>query len=154
MGHSRPLSSLFLPFQHLTVNILIIKFCRWLNSNCRPLVSKATALPTEPPQPLPSSKETLRVNSSSHLLGFPFLKARSDVQNLLQITQRKMRKSITLVCMRKSQPLENFPTDANYAHEFFYLLILVRIAKFAICQMQRLNEPLSTVLSCWVSIVG
>ena len=30
-----------------------IKFCRWLESNRRPLVSKATALPTEP-QPLPS----------------------------------------------------------------------------------------------------
>ena len=28
------------------------KFCQWLDSNCRPLVSEATALPTEP-QPLP-----------------------------------------------------------------------------------------------------
>ena len=47
--------------------------------------------------------------------------------------------------MRKLQPLENFPTDANYAHEFFYLLILVRIAKFAIRQMECLNEPLSHI---------
>ena len=29
------------------------KFRRWLDSNCGPLVSEATALPTEP-QPLPS----------------------------------------------------------------------------------------------------
>ena len=31
-----------------------INFCRWLDSNCRPLVSEGTALPTEPqPVPLP-----------------------------------------------------------------------------------------------------
>ena len=36
-----------LPFQHSTVHMLIIKFCRWLDSNCGPLVSEATALPTE-----------------------------------------------------------------------------------------------------------
>ena len=30
---------------------ILINFCRWLDSNRRPLVSKATALPTEP-QPL------------------------------------------------------------------------------------------------------
>ena len=29
-----------------TVNSFIIKFCRWLDSNCRPLVSEATALST------------------------------------------------------------------------------------------------------------
>ena len=40
--------SLFSAFQQLTVNMFIIRFCRWLDSNCRPLASEATALPTEP----------------------------------------------------------------------------------------------------------
>ena len=35
-----------------------IKFCRWLESNRGPLVSKATALPTEP-QPLPGGRNHL-----------------------------------------------------------------------------------------------
>ena len=53
MGHSRPLFSLFSFFQY-TVDSkqMFNKFCRWLDSNRGPLVSKATALPTEP-QPLP-----------------------------------------------------------------------------------------------------
>ena len=54
LGHSRLLFSLFSSFQQLTVNMFIIKSCRWLNSNCGPLVSEATALPTEP-QPLPTA---------------------------------------------------------------------------------------------------
>ena len=36
----------------LIINKCSIKFCRWLESNCGPLVSKSTALATEP-QPLP-----------------------------------------------------------------------------------------------------
>ena len=35
---------------------ILINFCRWLDSNRGPLVSEATALPTEP-QPLPCFKE-------------------------------------------------------------------------------------------------
>ena len=38
----------------LTVHNVQYKFCRWLDSNLGPLVSEATALPTEP-QPLPIS---------------------------------------------------------------------------------------------------
>ena len=50
--------SLFLSFQY-TVDSkqmfnININFCRWLDSNRRPLVSDATALPTEP-QPQPHS---------------------------------------------------------------------------------------------------
>ena len=43
---------LFSSFQQFTENILFIKFCRWLDSICGPLVLEATDLPTEP-QPLP-----------------------------------------------------------------------------------------------------
>ena len=57
MGHSRPLFLLLLPFQY-TVDSkqmfnIKINFCQWLDSNHGPLVSEATALPTEP-QPLPN----------------------------------------------------------------------------------------------------
>ena len=38
----------------LIINKCSIKFCQWLESNRGPLVSKASALPTEP-QPLPST---------------------------------------------------------------------------------------------------
>ena len=44
--------SLFSSFPQLTVNMLIIKFCWWLDYNHGPLVSEATILPTEA-QPLP-----------------------------------------------------------------------------------------------------
>ena len=43
--------SLFSSFQQLTVNMFIIKSCRWLELNRGHLVLEATALPTEP-QPL------------------------------------------------------------------------------------------------------
>ena len=43
---------LFSSFQHLTVNIINVKSCQWLDSNLGSLVSEATALPTEP-QSLP-----------------------------------------------------------------------------------------------------
>ena len=44
MGHSGPL---FLYFR-LFVNMIVIKSCRWLDSNCGLLVLEATALPSEP----------------------------------------------------------------------------------------------------------
>ena len=56
MGHSRPLFLYFRLFKtQLTVNkcSIYINFCRWLDSNCRPLVLEVTALPTEA-QPLPN----------------------------------------------------------------------------------------------------
>ena len=54
MGHSRPLFLYFHLFNpQLTGNkcSIYIIFCQWLDSNRGPLVSEATALPTEP-QPL------------------------------------------------------------------------------------------------------
>ena len=42
----------------LIINKCSIKFCRWLESNRGPLVSKASALPTEP-QPLPKVLQSL-----------------------------------------------------------------------------------------------
>ena len=52
VGHPRPLFLYFRLFNtHLTVNICFCNFCQWLDSNSGPLVSEATALPTEP-QPL------------------------------------------------------------------------------------------------------
>ena len=49
MGHSRPLFLYFRLYNtQLTVNKCSIIFCRWLDSNRRPLVSEAAALPTEP----------------------------------------------------------------------------------------------------------
>ena len=47
----------------LTVNVQY-KFCRWLDSNRRPLVLKVTALPTEP-QPLPGSWLSLSIGTST-----------------------------------------------------------------------------------------
>ena len=46
------LFSLFSSFQYSWQLMFDISFCRWLDSNCRPLELEATALPTEP-QPLP-----------------------------------------------------------------------------------------------------
>ena len=40
-------------YKNLTRNIGSIEVVKWLDSNCGPLVSEATALPTEP-QPLPN----------------------------------------------------------------------------------------------------
>ena len=49
MGHSRPLLLYFRLFNtQLTVNKCSIIFCQWLDWNRGPLVSEATALPTEP----------------------------------------------------------------------------------------------------------
>ena len=53
VGHSRPLLFIFVFSIQLIINKCSIKFCQWLESNRGPLVSKATALPTEP-QPLPN----------------------------------------------------------------------------------------------------
>ena len=51
-----PIPSLFfvsiLSLQQLVINMFITKFCQWLHSNCGPLLSEGTALPTEP-QPRP-----------------------------------------------------------------------------------------------------
>ena len=54
MGHWKPLFIYFRLFNTADNKQTIVqyKFCRWLESNRRPLISKATALPTEP-QPLP-----------------------------------------------------------------------------------------------------
>ena len=46
----------------LIKNKCSIKFCRWLESNRGPLVSKATALPTEP-QPRPTAQMFLMTKS-------------------------------------------------------------------------------------------
>ena len=47
----------------LTENNVIYKFCRWRDSNCRPLVWAATALPTQPrgggPRPLKVCSKSL-----------------------------------------------------------------------------------------------
>ena len=61
MGHSRPLFFYFRFFNtiQLTENKCSIKICRRLDSNRGPMISEATALPTEP-QPLP--KETLFIS--------------------------------------------------------------------------------------------
>ena len=52
VGHSRPLFIYFRLFITVDNKQMLNKFCGWLESNRGPLVSKATALPTEP-QPLP-----------------------------------------------------------------------------------------------------
>ena len=56
VGHSRPLFSLYFRlFNNVDSKQYQYKICRWLDSNRRPLVSEATALPTEPqPRPLSS----------------------------------------------------------------------------------------------------
>ena len=72
---------LFSSFQQLTVNISIAKFCWWLDSNCGPLVLKATALPTKA-QPLlygfisfmPWVQLWKRVCNSAHFYGTKFVK--------------------------------------------------------------------------------
>ena len=55
LGLSWPLIPLFSSFRQLTVNMFILKSCRWLDSNLRPLGLEATTLPTEP-QPVPIYK--------------------------------------------------------------------------------------------------
>ena len=53
VGHSRSLFVYFRLFNTVaSTQMFHIKVCRWLDSNRGPLVSEATALPTEP-QPLP-----------------------------------------------------------------------------------------------------
>ena len=48
MGHSRPLFSLFRLFNTVDSKQMFNNFCRRLDLNRGPLVSEATALPTEP----------------------------------------------------------------------------------------------------------
>ena len=50
----------------LIINKCSIKFCQWLESNRGPLVSKATALPTEP-QPLPNIIISLHLHFQGYL---------------------------------------------------------------------------------------
>ena len=52
MGHFRPLFLYFRLFDTVDSKQMFNKFCQWLDLNRGPLVSEATALPTEP-QPLP-----------------------------------------------------------------------------------------------------
>ena len=54
VGHSRPLFIYFRLFNTVDNKQMLNKFCRWLESNRGPLVSKAASLPTEP-QPLPNT---------------------------------------------------------------------------------------------------
>ena len=78
MGHSRPLFLYFRLFNtQLTVNkcSIYINFCRWLDSNRGPLVSEATALPTEPHNHCPGAVMVV------HLL---LLKCSMGVGNVLQ----------------------------------------------------------------------
>ena len=42
MGHSQPLFLYFRPFNTVDSQQMFNKFCRWLDSNCGPLVSEAT----------------------------------------------------------------------------------------------------------------
>ena len=44
MGHSQPLFLYFRPFNTVDSQQMFNKFCRWLDSNCGPLVLEATAL--------------------------------------------------------------------------------------------------------------
>ena len=48
-----------------TKNKCSIKICRCLDSNCRPLVTEATALPTEP-QPLPKKHKSWFISKDIH----------------------------------------------------------------------------------------
>ena len=66
MAHSRPFFFIFvrLFYKQLTGNIGSKKSCRWLDSNCGPLVSEATTLPTEP-QPLPKCPNVLTMVATS-----------------------------------------------------------------------------------------
>ena len=70
MGHSQNLSISIFVFSTVNRNqVLHIKFGQWLNSNCRPLVFEATALPTEPkPLPMVNYFSILKVEVQSHIL--------------------------------------------------------------------------------------
>ena len=49
----------------LTVKNVIYKFCQWQDFNCGPLLSEATALPTEPqPLPLPSFSQITNTDTT------------------------------------------------------------------------------------------
>ena len=63
MAHSRTLFLYFRLFNTVDSKQMLDKACWWLDSNCRSLVSEATALPTEP-QPLPIIKANFSNNRS------------------------------------------------------------------------------------------
>ena len=69
VGHSRPLLFIFVFSIQLIINKLTnkcsIKFCRWLESNRGPLVSKATTLPTEPQPQTPKVMQHFQCNIPS-----------------------------------------------------------------------------------------
>ena len=50
MGYSRPLYSLFCLFNSKQENLLILKFCQWLDSSLGPLALEVISLSTDPQQ--------------------------------------------------------------------------------------------------------
>ena len=70
MDHSRPQYLYFrLFFTVDSKQMFFIKVCQWLDSNHRPLVSEATALPTEPHHSLYPMVLTLTWKSASEEVG-------------------------------------------------------------------------------------
>ena len=67
------LFSLFSSFQYTidSTQMFNINFCRWLDSNHRPLLSEATALPTEPHKHWPLNSICFSLNVSSFLKNGP-----------------------------------------------------------------------------------
>ena len=76
MGHSRPLFYFCLFNTADNKQMFSLKVCQWLDSNCGPLVSEVTALPTEPQPQLGSYivKEFDKLISSWYLNWFLNLK--------------------------------------------------------------------------------
>ena len=64
-----------------SIQLIVNKKCRWLDSNCGSLVSEATALPTEP-QPLPLQKHVWMLNKSIFEWGEQLsIKFQKQIQN-------------------------------------------------------------------------
>ena len=107
----------------LTVNNVIYKFCQWQDFNCGPLLSEATALPTEPqPLPLPSFSQITNTDTtyssllSSCCISFYWEKvSKKPIEKWVLITTTSEAVARSAVATR--------PARASFWNRFFPLFL-------------------------------
>ena len=128
MGHSRPLFSLFLSFQYTVDSKQMfnkyLNFCRWLYSNCGPLVSEATTLPTEP-QPLPRKHifEAYNVISMYLRLTSVLLVGIQLLCNIKHIKRLAFRAVVVAQLAERLLPISEDPGSNPVIGNFYWTLI-------------------------------
>ena len=132
IGHTS-ISFYFVFLQTVNRNYWFNKSCRWLDSNRGPLVSEATALPTEPPQPLPP-KYYLSIDALTRYLTFVYLRSPLKIAKTSWILFRKflllvLAKVNSFIIIIKRKTFTGFKKKRKTLFAFKLNLILSNSAK-------------------------